>query len=164
MRQSTYRNETQVYNRSLADANACGQRQSALIGVLRLLTANQASGKLPDIHLLGEDSEAATLVLRCGMRFVFKSSALEQLYTARKDAHLYPPEVVKGFFRVMAIIRSARDERDFRALRSLNYEALQGQRRHQNSLRLNQQWRLIVERHEDEDGRLLWVIDIEDYH
>ena len=98
------------------------------------------------------------------MRFVFKNRAMEELYTERKDAHTYPPEVVNGFFRVMAIIRSARDERDLHALRSLNYEALKGRRQHQNSLRLNQQWRLIVERHEDEVGRLLWVINIEDYH
>jgi proteic killer suppression protein len=44
----------------------------------------------------------------------------------------------------MAIIRNARDERDLRALRSLNYEALKGNRSHQNSIRLNQQWRLIL--------------------
>lgn len=98
------------------------------------------------------------------MRFIFKNKALELLYTERKDAHTYPTGVVNGFFRVIAIIRNAQDERDLRALRSLNYEALKGKRSHQNSLRLNQQWRLIVERHEDTEGRLLWLIDIEDYH
>ncbi len=98
------------------------------------------------------------------MRFVFKNRAVELLYTERKDAYNYPPEVINGFFRIMAVIRNARDERDLRAMRSLNYEALKGKRQHQNSLRLNQQWRLIVERQEDEEGRLLWVIDIEDYH
>lgn len=98
------------------------------------------------------------------MRFIFKNKAVELLYTARKDAHTYPLEVINGFFKVMAIIRNARDERDLRALRSLNYETLKGKRQHQNSLRLNQQWRLIVERQEDEEGRLLWVIELEDYH
>lgn len=89
------------------------------------------------------------------MRFIFKNKALELLYTERKDAHKYPIEVVNGFFRVLAIIRNAQDERDLRALRSLNYEALKGKRSHQNSLRLNQQWRLIAERQEDAEGRLL---------
>ncbi len=98
------------------------------------------------------------------MRFIFKNKALELLYTERKDAHKYSAEVVNGFFRVLAIIRNAQDERDLRALRSLNYEALKGKRSHQNSLRLNQQWRLIIERQEDAEGRLLWLIDIEDYH
>jgi toxin HigB-1 len=98
------------------------------------------------------------------VRFVFKSRELELLYTERKDAHKYPPEVIAGFFRVIAFIRNARDERDLRAMRSLKYEALKGNRSHQNSLRLNQQWRLIVERHVDEQGRILWLIEIEDYH
>lgn len=98
------------------------------------------------------------------MRFIFKKKALELLYTERKDAHKYPVEVVNSFFRVIALIRNAKDERDLRALRSLNYEALKGNRSHQNSLRLNQQWRLIAERHEDAEGRILWLIDIEDYH
>jgi toxin HigB-1 len=100
----------------------------------------------------------------CSVRFIFKHKALELLYTERKDAQTYPSAVVQGFFRVMAIIRNAADERDLRALRSLNYEALKGKRSHQNSLRLNRQWRLIVERQADEAGRILWIIDIEDYH
>lgn len=98
------------------------------------------------------------------MRFIFKSKDVERLYTERKNAHLYPSEAVDGFFRVMAIIRNARDERDLWSLRSLNYEALKGRRSHQHSLRLNKQWRLIVERQTDDDGRLLWIVDIEDYH
>ncbi len=98
------------------------------------------------------------------VRFIFRNRDVEGLYTERKNAHKYPTEVVNGFFRVMAIIRNAVDERDLRAFRSLNYESLKGNRSHQNSLRLNQQWRLIVERHEDESGRVLWIIDIEDYH
>jgi proteic killer suppression protein len=98
------------------------------------------------------------------LRFVFKNKKLTLLYTDRTDAHRYPAEVIDAFFKVMAAIRNAQDERDLRALRSLNYEALKGKRSHQNSLRLNKQWRLIVERHLDENGRILWIIDIEDYH
>ena len=70
------------------------------------------------------------------MRFIFKRKAIELLYTEQKEAHLYPTEAINGFFRVMAIIRNAPDERDLRALRSLNYEALKGKRSHQHSLRL----------------------------
>ncbi|MEZ4658874.1 MAG: type II toxin-antitoxin system RelE/ParE family toxin [Caldilineaceae bacterium] len=98
------------------------------------------------------------------MRFIFKNRDIELLYTERKNAHRYPAEAIKGFFKVISIIKNARDERDLMALRSLNYEALKGNRGHQNSLRLNRQWRLIVERQVDDEGRLLWIIDIEDYH
>jgi proteic killer suppression protein len=98
------------------------------------------------------------------MRFRFRRKHLEQLYVQRAGAAAYGVEVVNAFFKVMAIIRNAGDERDLRAMRSLNYEALKGGRSHQHSLRLNQQWRLIVERATDEAGRLLWIIDIEDHH
>jgi proteic killer suppression protein len=98
------------------------------------------------------------------VRFRFRHKHLEQLYTQRTGAAAYGDEVVNAFFKVMAIIRNAHDERDLRAMRSLNYEALKGKRSHQHSLRLNRQWRFIVERMTDEEGRLLWLIDIEDYH
>ncbi len=98
------------------------------------------------------------------MRFVFKNRKLTLLYTDRIDAHKYPAEVIDAFFKVMSVIRNAQDERDLRSFRSLNYEALKGNRSHQNSLRLNKQWRLILERHLDRDERVLWIIDIEDYH
>ncbi len=71
------------------------------------------------------------------MRFVFKNRKLTLLYTSRIDAYKYPAEVIDAFFKVMSVIRNVQDERDLRALRSLNYEALKGNRSHQNSLRLN---------------------------
>jgi proteic killer suppression protein len=98
------------------------------------------------------------------MRFVFASDDLRNLYIRREGAARYGVEVVEAFFRVMAIIRNAQDERDIRAMRSLHYEPLKGKRDHQHSLRLNRQWRLILERDSDEEGRFLWIITIEDYH
>ncbi|MCX6046638.1 MAG: type II toxin-antitoxin system RelE/ParE family toxin [Chloroflexi bacterium] len=95
---------------------------------------------------------------------MFKNRKLTLLYTDRVDAHKYPAEVIDAFFKVMALIRNAQDERDLRAFHSLNYETLKGNRSHQNSLRLNKQWRLIVERALDDHERVLWIIDIEDYH
>ncbi|MEZ4623071.1 MAG: type II toxin-antitoxin system RelE/ParE family toxin [Caldilineaceae bacterium] len=98
------------------------------------------------------------------MRFVFASDDLRNLYTKREGETRYGVEVVEAFFRVMAIIRNAKDERDIRAMRGLNYERLKGKRDHQHSLRLNRQWRLILERDQDDEGRFLWIIKIEDYH
>ncbi|MEZ4735022.1 MAG: type II toxin-antitoxin system RelE/ParE family toxin [Caldilineaceae bacterium] len=98
------------------------------------------------------------------MRFVFATDELRNLYTNREGAARYGVEVVEAFFRVMAIIRNAGDERDLRTMRSLHYEQLKGKRSHQHSLRLNRQWRLILERDKDAEGRFLWIITIEDYH
>jgi len=64
----------------------------------------------------------------------------------------------------MGWIREADDERDLYMLRSLHYEKLQGTRRHQRSLRLNDQHRLIVEIEENQGTRTIVVMAIEDCH
>ena len=88
------------------------------------------------------------------MEFKFKSHKLELLYTEQKGARVYGDAVVNAFFKFMAIIASAKDEQDIRAFRSLHYEKLKGDRSHQYSLRLNNQWRLIFEIRQ-EQGRLV---------
>jgi toxin HigB-1 len=98
------------------------------------------------------------------LRFAFNSTKLTRLYTEEKGAHKYPPGVVDAFFEVMSVIRHAKDERDLYAIKGLRYEKLKGHRSHQRSIRLNQQFRLILERQRDEQGRYLLIIEIEDYH
>ena len=98
------------------------------------------------------------------MRFYFAHKKLERLYTQEKGAHKYPEGVVDGFFDVISSIDAAKDERDLYVLKGLRYEKLGGKRTHQRSLRLNDQFRLIVEREEDEEGKFFWIIDVEDYH
>ena len=69
-----------------------------------------------------------------------------------------------AFFSLMARIDAAIDERDLRQFKSRRLEKLKGDRAGQYSMRLNDQWRLILEITEDEQGKLLHVIDIADYH
>jgi proteic killer suppression protein len=75
----------------------------------------------------------------------------------------FGPDVVKQFRHKMAIIRAALDERAFYALKSLHYEKLKGSRSHQRSMRLNSQFRLIVEIEVDPE-RVVVVVSVEDYH
>lgn len=100
------------------------------------------------------------------MRFIFKKAKIEKLYTEEKNAHKYPDEVVNAFFDVMATINAAASEQDLHAIKGLRFEKLSGRRGKQNqrSLRLNQQWRLIVVIKEDDNGNYLLIVDIEDYH
>ena len=98
------------------------------------------------------------------MRFVFKTKDLLLLFTEEKNAHRYPSGVVEAFFDVMAIIGNATSEADIRAFKSLHFEKLSGDRAGQVSLRLNKQYRLIVQIKKDEHGKLLWIIEIVDYH
>ena len=98
------------------------------------------------------------------MRFVIKDKDLLLLYTKEKNAHRYPSGVVDAFFEVMAVIASANNEADIRAFKSLHFEKLGGKRVGQISLRLNKQYRLIIQIEKDEQGKLLWIIELVDYH
>lgn len=100
------------------------------------------------------------------MRFIFASKKLQALYTDESGAARYPPEVVEAFFDKMAVIQAAGDESDLRALKSLHFEKLKGERGHRDerSIRLNRQFRLTITIEVDDQGKLLRILDIEDYH
>ena len=71
---------------------------------------------------------------------------------------------IKAFRKRIQLIRSAIDERDFYALKSLHFEKLKGNRAGSYSMRLNAQWRLIIKFRSEKTGKIVVVIDIEDYH
>lgn len=96
------------------------------------------------------------------MRFEFKKKKIKALYYEEKNAHKYP-NVIDDFFDVMSALDAARDERDLYALKGLHFEKLKG-RKGERSVRLNQQWRLILAIKEDSEGTYIQIIDIEDYH
>ena len=98
------------------------------------------------------------------MRYRFSDKRLEALYTAEKGAEKYALGVVKAFFRVMALIAAMPDIRDLYKLKSLRCEKLSGERQGQHSLRLNNQWRLIISIETDDLGNQVVVIEIVDYH
>jgi len=72
--------------------------------------------------------------------------------------------IANTFRKRMQQIRSALDERDFYALKSLRFEKLEGKRQHQRSMRLNDQWRLIIEITGEAPKKRILVISVEDYH
>ena len=62
------------------------------------------------------------------------------------------------------MIRDAPDERVFYAMKSLHYERLSGNRSNQHSMRLNRQYRLILEFDRSSDDKVVVIVSIEDYH
>lgn len=72
--------------------------------------------------------------------------------------------IVRAFRRVMVTIRGISDETGLYNYNLLQCEKLHGKRAHERSLRLNDQWRLIVTLQKREGGNLLVVKGIEDYH
>ena len=94
----------------------------------------------------------------------FRDDDLDRLETdARFDAGCQPG-VVKAFRRRMQQIRAAADERDFYSQKSLRFEKLLGRRAHQHSMRLNDQWRLLLEFEGQGPSKVVVVVAIEDYH
>lgn len=64
----------------------------------------------------------------------------------------------------MQMIRAAADERTFYELKSLHFEKLKGDRSGQHSMRLNKQWRLILEFEGASIAKVACIVQIEDYH
>ena len=99
------------------------------------------------------------------MQIDFEGDGLRRLY---EDPDFVDrrigPDLGKAFRRKVGYIVAAVDERDLRALKSLHYEKLAGRRFGQHSIRLNDQWRLIVRIGSNVDGRVVIIIEIVDYH
>jgi proteic killer suppression protein len=89
----------------------------------------------------------------------FDDDDLERLERDREFTAGFSVEIVRGFRKAMNAIRAAMDTRDlYRG--GLRTEKLKGDRQHQHSIRLNSQWRLIVQI----DGSKIKIVEIEDYH
>jgi toxin HigB-1 len=94
----------------------------------------------------------------------FDDENLARLETDARFMGGFSAALVSLFRRRMQTIRSALDERDLYALKSLHFEKLKGQRSHQHSIRLNDQWRLILECKGKAQNKKVVIIAIEDYH
>ena len=86
--------------------------------------------------------------------------AEDPTFTTRQWGH----DLVRAFRKKVQILRSAADERDLRAMRSLRLEQLKGDRRGTSSIRLNKQFRLIIRFETTDEGRLVVVIEMGNYH
>ncbi len=98
------------------------------------------------------------------MEIIFDDERLERL---EKDSHFdagFERAVVKAYRMRIQFIRAAMDERAFYAMKSLRYEKLKGNLDGFRSMRLNDQWRLILKIIENDIGKLVCVISISDYH
>ena len=99
------------------------------------------------------------------MRIDFEDDELRRLYE-EPDLHAprYGRDLVKAFRRKMGLIVAASSEQDLRGMKSLHFEKLAGDRAGQHSIRLNDQWRLILRLEDDDDGRVLVIVEVADYH
>ena len=97
------------------------------------------------------------------MEVTFADDELERLEWDDTFRPRVPQGVVKSYREAMQHIRAAVDERDLR-YPGFGLEKLKGSRRGQHSMRLNDQYRLIIELPRRSAEKTIRVIQIEDYH
>lgn len=99
------------------------------------------------------------------MDYVIEDADLERLaFEPGFTLNRYPEGVERAFQKRMQVIEAAQDERDLRAMRAHRFEKLKGDRSHQYSMRLNDQFRLILEIRKGNQKNTVVVKGIEDYH
>ena len=89
---------------------------------------------------------------------------LEQLETNPDYRCSLARALRRSFVKKMILVREVPHEAELNRYASLHCEKLQGDRSHQRSLRLNDQWRLIFEIEQKDGGNVFVVKAIEDYH
>jgi proteic killer suppression protein len=98
------------------------------------------------------------------MDVTFKDPALDRLETDAGFSAGFSDALVKAYRKALHHIRAASDERTFYTRRAFNFEKLKGDRVGQYSMRLNDQWRLVLELHGKPPNKFVLVIEISDYH
>jgi proteic killer suppression protein len=94
----------------------------------------------------------------------FDDDDLDRLETDAQFTAGFSQEVVRAYRKRIQQIRAFRDERDFYAAKALHFERLKGNREGQQSIRLNLQWRLIVEIRGEHPCKIVGIVGVVDYH
>jgi proteic killer suppression protein len=97
------------------------------------------------------------------MDVTFKDQSLDRLEVDATYSAGFGGDLVKAYRKAMTHIRAARDERTFYTRNSFRFEKLEDDRKGQYGMRLNKQWRLIVELHGNAP-KTVHVVEITDYH
>ena len=99
------------------------------------------------------------------MRIDFEDATLRRL---AEDPDFNPKQwgrdVIRAYRKKLQLIGAAQDERDLRAVKSLRLEKLGGDRVGTSSIRLNDQFRLILHFTTNDSGRVAIVLELVDYH
>jgi toxin HigB-1 len=98
------------------------------------------------------------------MDVAFKDRSLDRLETDAGFSAGFSDAIVRAYRKAMQHIRAASDERTLYVRRSFRFEKLKGTREGQYSMRLNDQWRLILELGGQGPKKTVYVVQITDYH
>lgn len=73
-------------------------------------------------------------------------------------------DLVRVYRKKVQLLGAAKGERDLRQLRGLRLKDLSGKRAGTSSIRLNDQYRLVLRFRTDPAGRVVIVLELVDYH
>jgi proteic killer suppression protein len=98
------------------------------------------------------------------MKIEFRDSRLALIRTDRAGETKLPFPVIKSCRNKLIVIESAPDERTLRNWKSLHYEKLEGTRKGQRSIRINDQYRLVFLLNDSQSPPVITILAVEDYH
>ena len=101
-------------------------------------------GQIKQFMQVGVDAESRPRYI-ASMKVRFEDENTSLVETDQAHRLRLPVAVVQAARRKLRLLREAADERDLYAMKSLHYEKLQGGLGGLRSMRLNDQWRLLVE-------------------
>lgn len=98
----------------------------------------------------------------------FDTSELQELYEISledmKGKRKYPTEVIRQYKKRVQLLISLTHLEQLRPFRGLNFEFLKGDRKGQCSLRLNDQYRLIITQMEEDAVKVVLVNEISKHY
>ncbi len=98
------------------------------------------------------------------MDVVFADQKLALVETEEAGKTKLPVSVIQSARRKLTVLRAAIDDRSLRNWKSLHYEKLKGDRDGLRSIRLNDQYRMILSLDETTNPQTATILAIEDYH
>lgn len=98
------------------------------------------------------------------MDVLFAEPKLALIETDDAGQTKLPVSVIQSARRKLTVLRAAIDDRSLRNWKSLHYEKLKGDRDGLRSIRLNDQYRMILSLDETTNPQTITITAIEDYH
>lgn len=98
------------------------------------------------------------------MKVRYEDEALSLVETNQAHRLRLPVQVVQAARRKIRLIRQAADERDLYAMASLHYEKLKGKMDGKRSIRVNDQWRIILTIDQDCVPLELVILEISNHY
>lgn len=98
------------------------------------------------------------------MKIEFADDDLARICTSEAHKLGLPISVIKTARRRLIQLEAARDERDLRGLKSLNYKKRKGGTDGQRSIRINDQYRIFFTLSDDDNPPIITITAIGDPH